>query len=92
MEMPDNKQVSNLLKKKKQSAPNGKSISGERFFVRLRLIFHSQHVVETNGRGLKKFCLFAHRTRRYGEGVEIKGVKFLRRREYSRKLFVNLHG
>ena len=24
MEMPDNKQVSNLLKKKKQSAPNGK--------------------------------------------------------------------
>ena len=32
MEMPDNKQVSNLLKKKKQSAPNGK-------IVRLRLIF-----------------------------------------------------
>ena len=31
MEMPDNKQVSNLLKKKNQSAPNG--------IVRLRLIF-----------------------------------------------------
>ncbi len=27
MEMPDNKQVSNLLKKKKQSAPNEKSFA-----------------------------------------------------------------
>ena len=26
-EMPDNKQVSNLLKKKNQSAPNGKSFA-----------------------------------------------------------------
>lgn len=41
MEMPDNKQVSNLLKKKKQSAPNGKSISGERFSVWRRLIYGS---------------------------------------------------
>ena len=40
MEMPDNKQVSNLLKKKNQSAPNEKSFAGDwkiicrRFFCR----------------------------------------------------------
>ncbi len=32
-EMPDNKQVSGLLKKKKQSAPNGKQFSREEFSV-----------------------------------------------------------
>ena len=41
MEMPDNKQVSNLLKKKKQSAPNGKSFAWDWFSVWRRLIYGS---------------------------------------------------
>ena len=41
MEMPDNKQVSNLLKKKNQSAPNEKSFAWDWFFVWRRLIYDS---------------------------------------------------
>ena len=41
MEMPDNKQVSNLLKKKNQSAPNGKSFAWDWFSVWRGLIYDS---------------------------------------------------
>ena len=41
MEMPDNKQVSNLLKKKNQSAPNGKSFAWDWFSVWRSLIYDS---------------------------------------------------
>ena len=42
--MPDNKQLNNPLKMKNQSAPNEKSISGERFFVWRRLIHSSAQI------------------------------------------------